>query len=228
MKKNTICFFIALITSLFIIACNTQGTSSNEKVLDISGIDSSLKPGDNFYLYVNGKWIKNATIPASQSSVGGFTDLYYSTQDKLHTLLDSISKANNTAGTVEQKVADFYASGMDSATIDKRGYEPLKPYLQKISAIKNTADVLTYITSLQKENKGILFNAGVGSDDKNSAMNIIAFSQGGLGLPDRDYYFKKDTASLSVIKAYQTYIQKLFTLIGNDFSTAAKKNVADL
>jgi putative endopeptidase len=223
MNKNIFHFFAVSLAAIFVLSCNTQGTSSGEKFLDASAMDSSVKPGDNFYLYVNGKWIKNTQIPSSQSSVGGFTDLYYSTQDKLHALLDSISKTSNAAGSLEQKVADFYASGIDSATIDKRGYEPLKPYLQKISTIKNTAGVLAYITDLQKENKGILFNGGVAADDKNSAMNIIAFSQGGLGLPDRDYYFKKDTATQSVIKAYQTYIQKLFTLTGDDSVTAAKK-----
>ncbi len=223
MKKNTFYFFAVSVALIFTTACNTHAKNANEKFLDVSAMDSSVKPGDNFYLYVNGTWIKNSQIPSSQSSIGGFTDLYYSTQDKLHALLDSISKTNNAAGSIEQKVADFYASGMDSTTIDKCGYEPLKPYFQKIAAIKNTAEVLNYITDLQKENKAILFNAGVNADDKNSAMNIVAFSQGGLGLPDRDYYFKKDTAALKIISAYQTYIQKLFTLTGDDSINASKK-----
>ncbi len=222
-------FFPLLATSIILImgtACNAPDKSSaGADFIDRSAMDSSVKPGDNFYLYVNGKWLKNAVIPSTESGIGGFNDLYNRTQDSLRVLLDSVSKANNSAGSIEQKVGDFYASGMDSATIDKRGYEPLKPYLQKINGIKNAKQVLSYIVELQKENKGILFNGGVGSDDKNSKMNIVIFGQGGLGLPDRDYYFKKDTASLAVIKAYQNYIQKLLKYTGDDSATAAKKMI---
>src|SRR5579871_3990053 len=220
-------FFPLLATSIILImgtACNAPDKSSaGADFIDRSAMDSSVKPGDNFYLYVNGKWLKNAVIPSTESGVGGFNDLYNKTQANLRGLLDSISKTNNTPGSIEQKVADFYASGMDSTTVDKRGYEPLKPYLQKISDSKNAKDVLAYIIELQKENKPILFNGGVGVDEKNSSMNIAIFNQNGLGLPDRDYYFKKDTASLAVIKAYQTYIQKLLTLTGDDSTTAVKK-----
>jgi putative endopeptidase len=223
MTKNSLRLFTLSAITLFAIACNAPDKTSNQNFLDASAMDSSIKPGDNFYLYVNGSWIKKTPIPSSQAGIGGFTDLYYNTQDSLHLLLDSISKTNNAAGSIEQKVADFYTSGMDSTTIDKRGYEPVKPYLQKINAIKNTAEVLKYVTELQTENKGILFNMSVGADDKNSAMNIVAFSQAGLGLPDRDYYFRKDTATQTVIKAYQTYIQKLLRLTGDDSLVAAKK-----
>ena len=108
------------------MACNhtDTGNAGDKKFLDLASIDSSVKPGDNFYLYVNGKWIDKTKIPASQSGIGGFTDLYYQTQDVLHHLLDSLSKATLVAGSIEQKVGDYYASGMDSITIDKRGLNP--------------------------------------------------------------------------------------------------------
>ena len=224
MKKAPFSFFLLCAIILLITACNTGDKSSATKdFLDAPSMDSSIKPGDNFYLYANGNWLKKTQIPSTEYGVGGFNDLYNRTQDSLRVLLDSVSKANNPAASIEQKVGDFYASGMDSATIEKRGAEPLKPYLQQISNIKNANDVLSYVAELQKENKGILFNVSVGSDDKNSGMNIVVFSQGGLGLPDRDYYFKKDTPTLVVIKAYQTYVQKLFKLTGDDSITAAKK-----
>jgi putative endopeptidase len=188
-------------------------------------MDSSVKPGDNFYLYVNGNWIKNTKIPPTQSGVGGFTDLYYTTQDVLHHLLDSLSKANHDAGSIEQKVGDYYASGMDSSTIDKRGYDALKSYLAKISSITNPSGIMQYVAGLQKENSNILFLINIAPDDKNSKMNIVAFHQGGLGLPDRDYYFKKDSGNLAVIKAYQLYVFKSFRLTGDDSLTATKKTM---
>jgi putative endopeptidase len=227
MTTKTIPFFFIAIFTVAIIACNhTESSSaSGKKFIDRTAMDSSVKPGDNFYLFVNGNWLKNAKIPPSQSSVGGFTDLYYETQDKLHRLLDSLSKASHVPGTIEQKVGDYYASGMDSVTIDRLGYEPLKPYLAKIAAINNAAGVLQYVAEMQKLNFNILFNMGVGPDDKNSRMNIAFFTQGGLGLPDRDYYFKKDSANLAIIRAYQVYVNKLFRLIGDDSLLAAKKTM---
>jgi putative endopeptidase len=223
MKKTSFSLILFLAALILAIACNAPDQSSASKFLDTSAMDSSVKPGDNFYLFVNGRWLKNAVIPSTESGIGVFNDLYNRTQDNLRALLDSVSKASNPPGSIEQKVGDFYASGMDSVTIEKRGFEPLKPYLEQIASLKNSADVLSYVINLQKENANILFGVSVGSDDKNSAMNIVVFSQGGLGLPDRDYYFKKDTGSLAVIKAYQVYIQKLFSLTGEDPTNATKK-----
>jgi len=220
-------FFCISLGILVFTACkhSEQGQVSDKKFLDLASIDSSVKPADNFYLYVNGKWISKTNIPASQSGVGGFTDLYYQTQDVLHHLLDSLSKANPAPGSIEQKVGDFYASGMDSTTIDKRGYDPLKPYLEKISAIRNPAGIMQYTADLEKQQLNNLFAMHIGPDEKNSKMNIVVFSQGGLGLPDRDYYFKKDSGNLAVVKAYQTYISKLFRLMGDDSLKAAKKTM---
>jgi putative endopeptidase len=226
MRKNfhllNLCSVLAVL-----IACNQAGpkTGPKKKFLDLASMDSAVRPGDNFYLYVNGKWIKNAVIPPTQSDVGGFTDLFYKTQDVLHQLLDSLSKANHVPGSIEQKVGDYYASGMDSATIDQLGYEPLKPYLAKISGIRHASEVMQYVSTLQKENANILFSLNIGPDDKNSGVNIAAFHQGGLGLPDRDYYFKNDSGNLAVIKAYQLYIYNLFKLTGDDSTGAAKKTM---
>jgi putative endopeptidase len=218
-------FFSCFIFILVSASCNHTDTGkvNGKKFLDLASIDSSVKPGDNFYLYVNGKWVSKTKIPSSQSGVGGFTDLYYQTQNVLQHLLDSLSKANLVAGSIEQKVGDYYVSGMDSVTIDKRGYEPLKPYLSKISALTNPSGIIQFAAALQTEELNGLFNVIIGPDEKNSKSNIVIFSQGGLGLPDRDYYFKKDSGNLAVVKAYMKYVNKLFGLMGDDSITAAKK-----
>lgn len=206
------------------MACNYSSPkeAGSGKFLDPASVDSTVKPGDNFYLYVNGKWIKNHKIPVSQSGIGGFTDLYYATLDTLHKILDSLSKSKVVPGTIAQKVGDFYASGMDTDAINRRGFKPLKPWLAKISAIRDAAGVVNYIAGTH-EFFHILYSAGVGPDDKNSSKNIVQFSQGGLGLPDRDNYFKKDSANLKVIKGYKQYIETLFRLTGDDSVPASKK-----
>jgi putative endopeptidase len=224
MKKQ-----ITITTSIFflisLIACNPAAPKPDKELLDLTAIDSSVKPGDDFYQYVNGKWLSHTTIPSSQIGVGGFIELYYNTQEVLHALLDSVSSVAHTAGSIEQKVGDYYASGMDSVTIEKLGYEPLKPYLDQIKRIQGPSDIMQYIARLQKENTGVLFNMNIEPDDKNSQVNIVAFGQGGLGLPDRDYYFKKDSANLAVIRAYQQYIDTIFRLTGDDSIQAQKKTM---
>ncbi len=109
--------FIAGILSFF-TACQDN---AEKQVADIRGIDSTLKPGDNFFRYVNGKWYDTAQIPASQAGVGAYMFMNYPQRIRLQGILDSVSKANNTAGSIEQKVGDFYASGMDTVTIEKLG-----------------------------------------------------------------------------------------------------------
>jgi putative endopeptidase len=218
-------FFCYFFSFLVFVSCNQadSGKIDNKKFLDLASIDSTVKPGDNYYLYVNGKWVNKTKIPSSQSGVGGFTDLYYQTQDVLHHLLDSLSNAKPIQGSIEQKIADYYASGMDSVNIDKRGYEPLKSYLAKISSLTDPSAIMQFVAELQTEELGGPFNMNIGPDEKNSKSNIVIFSQGGLGLPDRDYYFKKDSGNLAVIGAYRKYVNQLFSLMGDDSLTAQKK-----
>ncbi|MCX6210549.1 MAG: M13 family metallopeptidase [Bacteroidetes bacterium] len=188
--------------------------------LTLSNIDKSVKPGDNFYMYVNGSWINNTEIPASESRIGAFLDVYNKSKNNLKAIFDGLGKSKNVMGSVEQKVADFFASGMDTTAIDKLGYEPIKPYLKQIDAIRDIKGVMQFIATAQTEQNGMLFNIQIGADEKNSAVNIPSFYQGGLGLPERDYYFKTDAASLDIIKAYQTFVKKMFTLSGTDEATA--------
>src|SRR5689334_11021133 len=141
-------FFVFLI---LLTACNTEQQPA-QKFIETKYFDSSIKPGDDFFDFVNGKWLDTAKIPATESGIGAAYDLFYRTRDHLHEILDSVSKGNQSSESIEQKVGDFYASGMDSATIENRGYDPVKPYLQKIDSIKTADDVLKYVNELQLEN----------------------------------------------------------------------------
>jgi len=224
MKKQLLAL-CTLVSLAGIYSCNTGSTNtSQQKFIETANMDSSVKPGDNFFMYVNGTWIKNAVIPSTEGGVGAFLDVYNVTKGHLKSILDSVSKGGFENGSIAQKVGDFYASGMDSAAIEKLGYDPIKPYLQQIAAFTDAKSVLAFEGMIQTTNHQYLIGVGVGSDQKNSSMNILSASQTGLGLPDRDYYFRTDPATVAIQNGYKDYITKTFTLLGDDAATAAKKS----
>jgi putative endopeptidase len=222
--KNTLLAGLCLLSLSGWYSCKENAVDkSATRFILTENMDSTVKPGDNFYLFVNGKWLKNAKIPPTDVSVGAFRDLFDNTKDHLKTILDETSRGDQAPGSIEQKVGDLYASGMDSTTVEKLGYDPLKPFLQQIAALKDAKSVMQMEAERQKESHQYVISLGVSADQKNSAMNIANLYQSGLGLPDRDYYFRTDSATLAVQQAYKTYIRKIFTLLGDDSVTAAKK-----
>lgn len=223
MKKITLPLLAAAAATAMLLGCKDEKPAGSEKFIETANMDSSVKPGDNFFLFVNGKWDKKTAIPAAESGAGAFYDLYNRTKDNQHTLLMDIAKGTKAAGSIEQKVGDFYISGMDTNTIDKRGDDPVKPYLQKINDIKDAAGIMQFAAEQQTEENSLLFSQGIAPDEKNSSINIAIYGQDGIGLPDRDYYFKTDARTLAVVNAYKTYIRKLFMLTGDDSTTANKK-----
>lgn len=202
------------------VGCSGNKSEANKRFLEPANIDQSVKPGDNFFQYVNGAWIKKAEIPATETGVGSFTDLDKSTREHLHELLETAAKSNGAKGSIDQLVGDFYAAGMDSATIDKRGFDPVKPVLQKIEGLTDPASIMAFIAESEKDGMSSLLGGYVGPDEKNSAVNIFSLYQSGLGLPDRDYYFNEDPATAKIQLAYSNFIKKLFTLTGVDSVTA--------
>ncbi|RXK83526.1 M13 family metallopeptidase [Filimonas effusa] len=202
------------------VGCSGNKSEGAKRYLEPSNIDQTVKPGDNFFQYVNGAWIKNAEIPATETGVGSFTELDKSTREHLRGLLEGAAKGSNAKGSIEQLVGDFYAAGMDSATIDKRGYEPVKPVLQKIDALKDAASIMSLVPEMDKDGLGTMLGFYVGPDEKNSAVNIFSIYQSGLGLPDRDYYFNEDPATAKIQLAYSNYVKALFALTGADSVTA--------
>lgn len=207
------------IAFLFLGACKN---TAEKKIVDIQGIDSALKPGDNFFRYVDGKWYDTAQIPPSQSGVGAYMFMNYPQRIRLQNILDSISKADNSAGSIGQKVGDFYASGMDTVTINKRGYDPIKPILSSIDNITDISSLMKFVAAQAKVNNNSIIAFGVYPDNKNSSMNIAHVSQTGIGLPERDYYFSTDPQSIAIQEAYKKYLATLFELTGTDPASAKK------
>jgi putative endopeptidase len=199
--------------------------------LDIASQDSSVKPQSNFFLFANGTWLKTTEIPPSQSAWGAFSTLRDSTIVRLHRILDSLAAVPDAPkGSIAQQTGDLFVSAMDSAGIEKKGYQPIKPELDSIAAIKNSADLLHEIAREYAVNHAPFFSFTVSADDRNSLVNIAHFKQGGLGLPSRDYYFNNDTSTRKIRNAYVDYITKIFTLLGEGPAEAAKnaKSVFDL
>ena len=214
--KNFFFFFLALLS---LTACKT---STDKKFVDIQGIDSTLKPGDNFFLYVDGKWYDTAQIPATQAGVGAYMFMNYPQRIRLQNILDSVSQAKNPEGSIEQKVGDFYASGMDTATINKRGYDPIKPALNSIETISDAPSLMKFVADEEKVGNSSIMGFGVSPDDKNSSINIAHAYQTGIGLPDRDYYFRSDPSTVAIQEAYKKYLASLFELTGSSAADAEK------
>ncbi len=202
-------------------ACNTPVTSTKSFV-EVSGLDSSIKPGDNFFGYVNGRWYDTAQIAGDQTGVGSYMFLNIPQKLLLQNILDSVSKTTHTPGSIDQKVGDFYASGMDTVTINQRGYQPIQPILARVEAINNVEALTKFVAQENTTNNHSIISFGISPDNKNSGINIAHVYQAGLGLPDRDYYFKTDAPTLAIQQAYRQYLSTLFTLTGSDTATANK------
>jgi putative endopeptidase len=183
-------------------------------------MDSSVKPGDNFFLYANGKWMKNTQIPKTEIGWGSIYTLFNDNQKKIKTLLENAAKGGGSESSKEQKVGDFYASGMDAVTIEKLGIEPIKPLLRKIDAIRNDKDLIDFVSEGFKEGQGDLLDFTIEPDDKISSKNTLIFTQAGLKLPERSYYLDQDDKAKKIRSAYITYIEKIFRLAGDSTNSS--------
>ncbi|MHA4809526.1 M13 family metallopeptidase [Flavitalea flava] len=215
--------YLCLLTG-FLGACNNNTTEPQKKnFVDVSGIDSSIKPGDNFFRYVNGRWYDTAKIADDQTGVGSYMFLNIPQKKLLQNILDSVSKAQNPSGSLDQKVGDFYASGMDTATINQRAYEPIQPILARIDALSDVPSLIKFAAIELKTGNSSVIGFGISPDNKNSGINIAHVYQAGIGLPDRDYYFKTDSSTLSIQQAYKKYISSLLQLTGSNLAAATQQ-----
>lgn len=168
--------------------------------------------------------VEKNPIPASESGWGIGNIVQDTIYNRLRTINENAVKENAANGTITQKIGDFWQSAMDSVALNKAGISPLQPDLDKINSIQNINDLINVAAELKKKGVRCLFSDYVTQDDKNSEMMIYHLGQGGLGMPNRDYYFKTDARTENIRKAYKEYLLKTFRQLGND-STAAQKNV---
>ena len=178
----------------------------------LSNLDKSCKPCDNFYEFAMGGWIKANPIPAEYSSWGTFTQLRDNNLTAMRTILDAAAAAHTSNGTNEQKIGDFYASCMDTSAIEAAGLKPIAGDLSAINAIKDRASLEAEIARLQRQGVNAAFRFYSAQDYKDSAKVIAQATQGGLGMPDRDYYFREDDKSKQLRADYVEHVAKMFEL----------------
>jgi putative endopeptidase len=225
--KNTI---LAGAAVLALASCQQGATKSavaGAKLLDPANMDTAVHPGDNFFLYANGGWLKNNPIPETESRWGSFNLLVENNYKNLHGLLDSSAGIKNAQqGSMVQKVGDFYRTGMDSVTINQKGITPLNGILDRINNLKDANGVLAEAATEHTEGINAIFGFNISPDDKNVSKEICQFGQGGLGMPGREYYYDKDERTTKIREAYKQYIPKMLKMAGEDSVAAAKDGAA--
>ncbi|MFY9674610.1 MAG: M13 family metallopeptidase [Terriglobales bacterium] len=201
--------------------------SESEPVLDISFMDKTVDPCVDFYTYSCGGWMKNNPIPPDQSNWNTYSKLEDENRAQLRSILEEAAKPDSARSSVTQKIGDYYASCMDESAIEKLGIQPLLPELQRIALLKSKQDFAGYISTTQYPPSlyggGALFTFRSNQDFKDSTQVIAEVDQGGLGLPDRDYYTKTDAKSEEVRKAYLAHVAKMLELVGDAPADAAKE-----
>lgn len=218
------------LTALVLLeACAPQQHSQNNAVkakllssgVTLNNFDTTVKPQDDLFRYVNGTWLKNTEIPADKSNYGSFTVLADNAREDMRTIIESSAKQKDaTEGSDAQKVGDLYNSYMNVALLESLGMKPLAEPLDVIDSISDKASLASYFAKAQMTGSDSPFGFFVNNDSKQPDRYITFFVHSGLGLPDRDFYFKEDDNSVKIRKDYVQHIEKMFTLAG--FASPAK------
>jgi putative endopeptidase len=235
MKRLIDCLFLTLPLSLLLAACSPDpadqsSSASTDSMTDAStssaamlasgifldNMDTSVKPGDDFYQYVNGRWLEENTIPADKTRWGAFDILRDKSEENVRSLIQAAAQGDFVKGSEQQQVGDLYNSYLDMAGRNNLGLEPLLEEMTKISALETPSQLARYFAYANKFGYGTPFNVDQYADFKDPNSYMIHTWQGGLGLPDREYYFNDDDASVEIREAYIEHIATMFELAGID------------
>ncbi|WP_304296908.1 M13 family metallopeptidase [Porphyromonas gulae] len=225
-----LCLTPAMIGALVLTGCNgnkgqTNGTDRKREpvpAIDLSAMDTSVRPQDDFYRYCNGNWMKNNPLKPAYSRYGSFDILRDSTLERVHLIVDNLAAGQHEVGTNEYRIATLYRQAMDSVKRNKDGAAPLKEDLREIETIADRAAMVKYAAAKDNMGGGTFFGSYVYADPKNSEMNIFHITQTGLALDNRDYYLKQDAKSQEIREAYVAYLNKIAKLAGYDDEAAAR------
>lgn len=206
--------------------CSTMASSKSLKKkswgFDVRELDPSIRPQDDFFGYVNQRWIAKNPIPKSESRWGTFIKLRYDTDKKLYVLLQELMQKRTANGSDEQLVGDFFRAGMDTARRNSLGMKPLMPILKYVDSLSSITELPKLLAYLHSIGIGALFGSDVGQDSKNTDRYAFHLGQAGLGMPDRDYYLKHDPESVRARNAYREHVLKIFRLMGHSPVVAAQ------
>ena len=225
MKK----ILLAITTLAFIVSCNNKSDAPKPDIL-AANLDSTVKPGEDFFKYANGGWLKKNPIPGEQSSWGIGNLVIEENLKRLKDISEKAAASNAAKGSNDQKIGDFWSMAMDSAKIEADGLKPIQPLLDKVNAITDVKSLLNTVSELKKIGSNTLFGDYVYQDAKKSDVMAYNLTQGGLGLPEREYYFKTDSTTINIRNEYVKYISKILSMAGEDATVAptAAKNILAL
>lgn len=216
MRKMIIVAAVAVASSAY-----GQNLSSG---IDPNNLDKTVRPGDNFYQYAAGGWLKSHPLDDEHTDNGAFTDLYEKSQKDIQELILQYASSPQQKGSLGQKIGSLYNLMMDSVRLNKEGWAPLKPTLERIKVIKDRKEYQLVTAQLDRKGENtMMYGIGVGADQRNADVNIVGISQGGMGLGTRDYYLNDDEQTVKVREAYKKYIQNLFMKVGDDENVAQAK-----
>ncbi|MDT9000635.1 M13 family metallopeptidase [Paucibacter sp. APW11] len=197
--------------------------------VDVKSFDPAVRPQDDFYAYVNGRWASSTQIPASKARWGTYDALRETAALQVRAILDEVLKNPGAPGSETRKIADLYTSFIDEAARNARGFAPLKADFERIAAVTRHQDLAALMAELTRQGVNVPFNLYVGQDAKNAERNVVYAGQSGLGLPDRDYYLNDADKKLSAVRqAYQQHITRLFTMQGDAQAERHAANVLAL
>ena len=214
------------IITMMAMASMTMMTMAQEPLrsgLDQTDFDTSLRPGDDFYGYACGGWVKKHPLPAAYSRYGSFDQLQENNAKRINGILAELQANTYETGTIEQKLSDLYKLAMDSVRRNQEGVSPVMPVIKKLEAAKTKQQLLDILLERAPYGGSNFYYAGLGADDKNATENILNIYQGGLSLGQKEYYLDNDKATANIREAFKKHIVKMFQLFGFSKSAATKK-----
>jgi predicted metalloendopeptidase len=211
---------------LVFVSCTKREAGAG---IDRSNFDESVRPRDDFYQYVNGAWLEKTEIPEDKSNYGAFIELIDESEENLRVIIEEAANApDKKEGSEVQKVGDFYLSFMDTALIEEQGLFPIKEELARINNVNSRDDLIKLTAYYLKIEVSTPFVFWVNQDFKNTTEYTLYFHQSGLGLPDRDYYFKEDQKFKEIREKYLTYIEKILTLGEQENAPGKAKKIMEM
>ena len=228
MQLSRLTYLLFLIPVLH--SCSNASVKSEPEKKDFlaSNIDSSVSPAQDFFTYANGAWLKRTPIPGEESGWGVGNLVEEENYRRLRKINDDAAAKKSAEGTIEQKIGDFWFSGMDSTSVEQQKLKPLQADIDEINHITSVTDLIDVTADLHRKGMRVLFSDFVAQDDKNSEVMAYQLGQGGLGMPNREYYFSTDKKSVDVKNAYKKYLLATLTELGQDHADEYASKILDV